>query len=287
MARYKHFLITLFNVRLWDVDKKRKPTRTDNWMKDRFEMFEKYCLPSVAAQTDKDFTWICLFDAQTPQVYIDRIETHRDAVPMLTPCLTDIVGREALVPAINDIIEKYVTDEDEYVITTNLDNDDAIRCDMIEKLHTLIDRNSTGKLYSLNLGYQYFAGSGIVLKMKYPHNHFLTLVEPAGTTYTTILGFSHVKGRKLFQPVDIMDKPYWIEFVHGSNVNNDIRITSRIKYYPLFRSIDFHDFGLGMSLRWYQNCFNSLVRFPYKWTLRLFNRTGRKLRKLTGKSIKD
>lgn len=287
MIRYKHFLITLFNVRLWDVDKKRNPTRTDDWMKDRFEMFEKFCLPSVAAQTDKNFTWICLFDSQTPKEYIDRIEAHRNTVPMLTPCLTDIVGRDALVPAINEIIGKYATDGDEYVITTNLDNDDAIRCDMIEKLHSLIDHTSVGKLYSLNLGYQYFAGAGIALGMKYPHNHFLTLVEPAGGTYTTILGFSHVKGRKLFQPVDITDKPYWIEFVHGGNVNNDIRITSRIKYYPLFRGIDFRDFGLDISLEWYRNTFNSLVRFPFKWVLRLFDRAGRKLRKLTGKSRQD
>lgn len=284
MIRYKHFLITLFNVRLWDVDKKNNPTRTDSWLKGRFEMFEEVCLPSVAAQSSRDFIWICLFDSETPQEYIDRINGHRARVPMLTPCLTDIVGRDALVPAINEIIAKYVSPEDKYVITTNLDNDDAISFDMIERLQSLIDGSSAGKLYSLNLGYQYFAEANIALKMKYPHNHFLTLVEPAGGECKTILGFSHVKARKLFTPIDILEKPYWIEFVHGGNVNNDIRVTSRIKYYPLFRRIDFRDFGLDISLSWQRNTFNSLVRFPFMWTLRLFNRIGRKVGKLTKKS---
>lgn len=281
MIRYKHFLITLFNVRLWDVDKKNNPTRTDSWLKERFDMFERFCLPSVAGQNDKDFIWICLFDSATPQEYIDRINGHRDRVPMLTPCLTDIVGREALIPAINDIIGRFVTPDDKFIVTTNLDNDDAISYDMMKKLRTLIDGDSAGKLYSLNIGYQYFAGANIALKMKYPHNHFLSLAEPVGGEYKTILGFSHVKARKLYRPVDILEKPYWIELVHGGNVNNDIRVTSRIKYYPVLRSIDFGDFGLDISLKWYRNTFNSLVRFPFMWTLRLFNRTGRKIGKLT------
>ena len=284
MILFKHFLITLFNVRLWDVDKKNNPTRTDEWMEDRFDMFEKFCLPSVAAQSNRNFIWICLFDSETPQKYIDRINSFRERVPMLTPCLTDIVGREALVPAINEIISGYVSPDDRYVITTNLDNDDAIRYDMIERLQSLIGEDSANKIYSLNLGYQYFASMKLAIKMKYPHNHFLTLVEPAGQEYKTILGFSHVKARKLYTPVDIMETPYWIEFVHGNNVNNDIRITSRIKYYPIFRSVDFGGFGLNISLTGRRNTFNSLVRFPAIWLCRLFNRINRKIRKLAQKS---
>ena len=100
---------------------------------------------------------------------------------------------------------------------------------------------------------------------------------------------SHLKaaadhGFTAITPVDIMETPYWIEFVHGNNVNNDIRITSRIKYYPIFRSVGFGGFGLNISLTGRRNTFNSLIRFPARWLCRLFNRINRKIRKLAQKS---
>ena len=66
MENYSHFIITRFNLNLYAQDKHDLPTRTDRWLEHRFEVFERYCLPSVAAQTSGNFTWLCLFDAATP-----------------------------------------------------------------------------------------------------------------------------------------------------------------------------------------------------------------------------
>ena len=67
MENYSHFIITRFNLNLYAQDKHDLPTRTDRWLEHRFEVFERYCLPSVAAQTSGNFTWLCLFDAATPE----------------------------------------------------------------------------------------------------------------------------------------------------------------------------------------------------------------------------
>lgn len=69
MENYSHFIITRFNLNLYAQDKHDLPTRTDRWLEHRFEVFERYCLPSVAAQTSGNFTWLCLFDAATPEPY--------------------------------------------------------------------------------------------------------------------------------------------------------------------------------------------------------------------------
>ena len=74
MENYSHFIITRFNLNLYAQDKHDLPTRTDRWLEHRFEVFERYCLPSVAAQTSGNFTWLCLFDAATPEPYRSRIE---------------------------------------------------------------------------------------------------------------------------------------------------------------------------------------------------------------------
>ena len=51
MENYSHFIITRFNLNLYAQDKHDLPTRTDRWLEHRFEVFERYCLPSVAAQS--------------------------------------------------------------------------------------------------------------------------------------------------------------------------------------------------------------------------------------------
>ena len=61
MENYSHFIITRFILNLYAQDQHDLPTRSDRWVEYRFEVFERYCLPSVAAQTSGNFTWLCLF----------------------------------------------------------------------------------------------------------------------------------------------------------------------------------------------------------------------------------
>lgn len=81
MENYSHFIITRFNLNLYAQDKHDLPTRTDRWLEHRFEVFERYCLPSVAAQTSGNFTWLCLFDAATPESCRRRIEGYKARCP--------------------------------------------------------------------------------------------------------------------------------------------------------------------------------------------------------------
>ena len=49
----KHYLLTRFNLTFkeWKTSKNGELVLTDKWLKNRFELFENYCLPSVKNQT--------------------------------------------------------------------------------------------------------------------------------------------------------------------------------------------------------------------------------------------
>ena len=65
MKSFEHLIITRFNLNLYARDKHDAPTRTERWLEHRFEIFELYCLPSVA----------------TPAAYRRRIGGYQSVCP--------------------------------------------------------------------------------------------------------------------------------------------------------------------------------------------------------------
>ena len=49
---------TRFNVVFQPKDKTGAATRSNEWLRQRFELFEGICLPSLMAQTDQAFEWL-------------------------------------------------------------------------------------------------------------------------------------------------------------------------------------------------------------------------------------
>ena len=121
----KHFILTRFNIRLWNQDKFSQSVRSMDWLEQRFEVFDKFCLPSIVGQVCKDFEWIVLVDSMTPQVYKDRIESYRDVCPQFVPIyVTPEHGRYFCQIFKKEVLSRI--QKRERVITTYLDNDDAL-----------------------------------------------------------------------------------------------------------------------------------------------------------------
>ena len=70
----RHYILTRFNLRLWPHNKVGEETQTEEWLRRRVELFERYTLPSVVAQTCQDFVWIILIDWDSPQWFLDKIK---------------------------------------------------------------------------------------------------------------------------------------------------------------------------------------------------------------------
>lgn len=81
----QHFFLTRFNILLWREDKEGNKVRTSKWLEHRFQLFEKYCLPSIIGQTCQDFEWIVLFDSTTTEKYKGKIAEYQKECPQLIP----------------------------------------------------------------------------------------------------------------------------------------------------------------------------------------------------------
>ena len=239
MENYSHFIITRFNLNLYAQDKHDLPTRTDRWLEHRFEVFERYCLPSVAAQTSGNFTWLCLFDAATPESCRRRIEGYKARCPQF----------EAVYYTAVRVVRpegKKIPPPPKLLITTNLDNDDAFSSDVVELLQRELRPAPGKRIYSLLYGYQYFTDRRFALKMRYTNNHFLTLVEPFDAHTETIISYRHTKAIRQLPTIYLSTaRGKWLEIVHEDNVSNDFRINIKVWYIPLLYGRSFADFGLG------------------------------------------
>lgn len=268
----KHFIITFFNLKIWQQDKRKQPTSTVEWLSERFQLFETYCLPSVKMQTRQDFVWLCLFDEDTPQHFRDRIEVLKKSVPQLHDCYYSASQASQYLDAdektrcrfIRDEIRKRLDTEDEYVITTNLDNDDALNIHMIERLHNEIDHQASLPMaYRFIYGMQYFTDIRMALHMRYPHNHFLSLVESTHDDFHTIAYYAHARVHRVLPYTDISGQAGWLEVVHGHNVSNDLRITSRISYRPCLGSCSLNEYGIDIPLSATNNICKLFIYMPF------------------------
>ena len=254
MENYSHFIITRFNLNLYAQDKHDLPTRTDRWLEHRFEVFERYCLPSVAAQTSGNFTWLCLFDAATPESCRRRIEGYKARCPQFEAVYYTAAQAANLTENLRTTIAAYVSCDRKgrkspppnLLITTNLDNDDAFSSDVVELLQRELRPAPGKRIYSLLYGYQYFTDRRFALKMRYTNNHFLTLAEPFDAHTETIISYRHTKAiRQLPTTYLSTARGKWLEIVHEDNVSNDFRINIKVWYIPLLYGRSFADFGLG------------------------------------------
>jgi hypothetical protein len=268
---FKHFIITRFNLQLYSRDKHRQPTRTDEWLRARFDVFETYCLPSIAGQEDKNFTWLVLFDAGTPEPYRVRIAGFVRDCPQLVPLYYTAAQVEYLTDHIRtEILSR--ADGATHVLTTNLDNDDALSIHWVGELaghvgaQLTADGAASPVVYSFNYGFQYFTGMRMAIGMRLSNNHFLSLLEPLGPQTETIIAYRHAKVTGHFA-TRYLDSPrgMWLEVVHASNVSNDLRIYNKVRYLPVLSSRPFADFGSGLKMCWARQWLMTFIVLPFKF----------------------
>lgn len=243
----RHFILTRFNLFLWNKDKEGNKVRSREWLEHRFELFERYCLPSIKNQTCKSFKWIVLFDSTTPDAFKARIGEWQKGCSQLIPVYVESkdghrfaqIFREEVVQMLglnqeleNSRYSSTNTDDTNHtdkcfnrVLTTYLDNDDALSIHFVEDLQRRAADLSDGTFIYYRDGYQLFTDHQYLMKIHYPRNHFASVVEDGNpTTLKTIYGYgSHyyidkIKGAKIEY---VKDLPMWCEVIHEKNMGND------------------------------------------------------------------
>ena len=219
----QHFVLTRFNLLLWNKDKDGNKVRTKEWLEHRFALFEQYCLPSIKNQTCQNFEWVVLFDSTTPEAFKKKIEEYKKECPLLIPVFVEPEHGRYFAEIFREEVVKRLNSQ--RVITTYLDNDDALSIHFVEDLQKRAESPSNGNFINYVDGYQYYTDYKYVMRIHYPRNHFMSVVEEGNpATIKTIYGYgSHYYIEKIpgIKIEYVKNQPMWCEVIHEKNMGND------------------------------------------------------------------
>jgi hypothetical protein len=211
-ASLNHVLLTRFNLPSPGVESLIRAK--EGWLRQRVDLFEKYCLPSVAAQTNRNFVWIIYFDPASPGWLRDRIASHvKDGY--YAPIYRETVSNAEMIGDIRGLIDR----EREVLITTNLDNDDGIAVDFVDRVQSVSTAHEKVAIYLANGLIR--RSEGLYLH-RYPRNAFNSVRE-SWTAPVMAWSAWHTELGNRMPVVELEGSPGWLQIVHGSNVSNRVQ----------------------------------------------------------------
>lgn len=211
-ATVDHVLVTRFNLPTPGPESLVRAR--EGWLRERIDLFERYTVPSVVRQSVQDFRWIVYLDPESPQWLLDRLQPHIDSgrfVPLYRESVRwPDVARDA----------RTVTGaQGDLLLTTNLDNDDAIADDFVARLQSLAREHRHAALYLANG----LIVSGDELYLRHdPVNAFCSVVE-SWEDPQTAWRECHTDLNDFFPAVTDAGDPAWLQVVHDGNVSNRVR----------------------------------------------------------------
>ncbi|KQZ94339.1 hypothetical protein ASD64_02860 [Mesorhizobium sp. Root157] len=223
-----HVILTRFNLPSGGNESAIRAR--EGWLKKRVVLFECYCLPSVLQQTSTNFHWIIYFDPQSPAWLMKRISVWQQA-GVFRPIFRVAVSKKALMADMHDVVGQ----AGDILITTNLDNDDGLAVDFIERLQAEAVTDERTALY---------LASGLIMQgnQTYLHtdksNAFCSVREPWEGAVGCWAAY-HNQLERIMPTRVVAGDPAWLQVIHGTNVSNRVhgRLVSPERYRALFPRI--------------------------------------------------
>lgn len=219
MNHPKHILITRMNVE-WNISRPVEERNDPSFLSHRFEIFEKTCYPSVNSQTNKNFIWFMLLDAQAPNEFRQRVE-HYSSNPRIIPIY--IKNKDTLLETVRTEINARLVDSTTHLITTNLDSDDSVSKNFIESVQNQF-QNQDFEFINFPFGYMYrFIDETLYLRdwLTAPCH---TLIEKR-ENFETAIKYEHSEITQ-YNTRQVITKPIWLMTVHGKNVRTSFDVNA-------------------------------------------------------------
>jgi len=211
-SRADHVLLTRFN--LPSATAERVIRARKGWLEERVDLFERYCLPSVRAQTSKDFHWIIYFDPESPAWLKEWIDRHR-SLGFYQPVCRQSVSPEELRA---DILSVIGTPRDE-LITSNLDNDDGLSADFTERIRSA---GRVGARTAIYIAAGLVKHGDRLYVLKDARNAFCSVRESWTSPVTCWCDWHNLLAFRM-PVIEVDGRPGWLQVIHGRNVSNRIR----------------------------------------------------------------
>lgn len=203
---FEHFVLTRFNVR-------QGPVRAgDDWLRHRLAYFENVCLKSIRSQTLDSFKWLIFFDAE-------RAEWFENKIQMLSTNSFEPIWIDG--PLTSKLIGELIRERTKspHIITTRLDNDDAVAIDFIQTIQAQFEYQNF-QFVNFPNGLQ-LTDSGHLLRWMDPSGPFISLIEKAEADVPKTVHLAGHDRLRDFGPIkQIRSKPMWVQMIHGENMAN-------------------------------------------------------------------
>jgi hypothetical protein len=216
-SQFHHVILTRFNCSYSKSsgDKEIAIRSRPGWLEERFVLFERFCLPSLLAQSTQDFRWHVYFDRHTPHEYLQRASNGFAGQSNFVIKLCDIYGSET----VQADLSVDLSDPKTWLVTTRLDNDDGLHRDFVRWLHEAV-RAGTEEALNFPEGVIYSGGRSYLSRQA--SNAFISLSERFRDMRTVLCCPHNEIGRRV-RVRDIGEGPAWLQVVHDSNVSNSVR----------------------------------------------------------------
>jgi hypothetical protein len=205
----KHFLLTRWNLPGCLSHSSLELVTHPRWQARRRELFERYCLPSVARQTVRDFTWLFfVYPAAMSEADLEWFRAQDERLQIVS--VEDPASSG--VPEACEAVTRLAAD-DEWIITTRLDSDDVLHPEHLRRVRvsTCGDR----KVVEFEQGFYYDILRDEIRHVRETQNAFVSVLEPAERVRTA-WGWEHHKiGDE--NEIFYLDGPGWIALVHDQN----------------------------------------------------------------------
>jgi len=214
---FEHFLITRFNLKnpKWSVTKNNELLLTKEWMDERLDLFENFCLPSVASQTEKNFKWLLFLDVSTEIEHQERMLEISKKHPFIQ--LFYINGMPNLIGSIKNYIKENCSTP--YIITSRIDNDDCISINFIKEVQNQFNQQAYLALDFIS-GYTLNLKPVMIGKKEHIFNPFISLIE-RNHEPKTVWHYVHNMWKKEPRLIHLSEKRLWLSVIHGKNKVNE------------------------------------------------------------------
>lgn len=209
-SRFDHLVLTRFNVR----GRYYRGDPGDDWLRYRLGLFERFTVRSFAGQSVREFRWLVLIDSESPEWFRERLTAIGEGLFEAV----DVNGAFNAAAATHAVAPRVTAP---FVLTTRVDNDDAVARDFVETIQRAF---VPGDAHFINLvdGAQLSAGK--VYRRPYTQNPFITLAEPVGSARpATVFVRRHFETIQYAPVLNVRSgHPLWIQVVHGGNALTEL-----------------------------------------------------------------
>jgi hypothetical protein len=208
---FEHFVMTRFNIRY----NEHAPVATDEWLRSRLALFTRYTLPSMIGQTATFARWLVICDIQSPDWFKREIRALLPE-PFEAVWLSGFFGPQAAA----DLVQARRDPDVRHLITTRIDNDDAIARDFLAIVQGEF-RGQEFRFVNLTNGAQWDGTS--MYSLSYRSNAFISLIEEVGVNGPRTVWLDEHGRLGQYGPVtELTTHPAWIQVLHGVNLGNRV-----------------------------------------------------------------